>query len=105
MKIRKAHKDHVCEYCGRKIKKGEHYLYERRFCKEFDDYEFKEIIYGFDSHTHIKCNYYQKHHEERFERFKPTCEHKINHTEYSYIPGECIMQPECQICDICGEIF
>jgi len=105
VKIRKARKDHVCDICGRKIEKGQRYFYERHFCKEFDDCDFEVTICGFDRHMHIKCGYKQKRHKERFERFKPTCGHKINHTEYSYIPGECVMQPECQICDICGKRF
>jgi len=33
------------------------------------------------------------------------CEHKNSQTHYSYIPGEAVQQPECDICTDCGLQF
>lgn len=101
--IKKARKDHICDHCGRKIEKGQRYFYDRNFFCHKEDGE--TFLWGEDVRKCFRCDYKQKQHEKRFERFKPTCEHKFCHDEYSYIPGECVMQPECTVCNICGERF
>lgn len=33
------------------------------------------------------------------------CEHKNHETEYTYIPGEAVKEPSCEICLDCGARF
>ena len=54
-----------------------------------------------------KCKWKLKRHYERLEMFKKTCSHpeKFIETEWSYIPGECVKEPDYNYCKLCGEII
>lgn len=44
---------------------------------------------------------------KKIEYQRVNCKHldKFCETEYGYIPGECVMQPEYDFCSACGFIF
>lgn len=48
-----------------------------------------------------KCKFKKENQKIRFEKFKPNCHHPIVSLEYSYIPGEAVMEPDHNECRIC----
>jgi hypothetical protein len=86
--------------CGKTFKKGDVYYLERIvFAWGFEN---KHLFSN--EHLHCaKCRYRQLEHERRFELFKPKCPHPIVHEVWSYIPGEYVMQPDHDVCQVCGE--
>jgi hypothetical protein len=89
----------TCNECNRSFIKGDVYYIRR---KVFDDYGGLGII-AFEFLECPKCRYKKVKHAERFEKFKPNCHHPIFHEVWSYIPGEYVMQPDHDECDVCGE--
>jgi len=62
-------------------KKGA-YIHENEYCKDKNSPNHKALI-----------------------EKQGVCEHKNSQTHYSYIPGESVQQPECDICTDCGAKF
>lgn len=54
-----------------------------------------------------KCLYKSKQHKLRYEKFKSICNHpeEFIETEWDYIPGECVKEPQYDFCRLCGQIF
>ncbi|EIW20739.1 MULTISPECIES: hypothetical protein [Pelosinus] len=91
-----------CGSCGNKILKGEVYYSERHI-----RHDYYGSIYGWTEKKCSRCNYYENQHDTRYEKFKPICPHpdKFIATKWSYIPGECVKEPDYDYCTLCGEIF
>ena len=90
-----------CISCNREIQKGEIYYKQRDIFKE------DEKIYSYSHILCPKCNWNIKAHSERFKQYKLKCKHPTFaiKTNYHYIPGECVMEPDYDYCLLCGEII
>jgi hypothetical protein len=90
-----------CIQCNEPILKGKVYYRERKV------YTDDSKIYGFTSNYCARCNHYNKHHEIRYKNFQKKCTHPYEFiaTEWSYIPGECVKEPNYDYCLLCGEIL
>lgn len=92
----------TCIYCNRHFNKGEVYYKKRTvFAGE-----------GFDIVAHEclvcpKCKYKAEKHAKRFEDFKTHCIHPnwAIETQYHYMAGECVMEPDYDYCSLCGAIL
>ncbi len=82
--------------CNRSFKKGDIYYKHRTVISGYEilAYEYLECP---------KCRYKQESQEKRFNLFKTKCHHPIVSEEWSFIPGETVMQPDHDECVICGE--
>ena len=81
MRILKNQTLYQCEYCGRRLlSKAGAKLHEESYCKDEDSPRFVNMRAAQDD-----------------------CPHEHRETEYSYIPGEAVMQPECEVCLDCGK--
>jgi hypothetical protein len=101
-RIKKARKAHTCQNCGYIIEKGEIYYRKKEFLPPHDVEDrpfFNEIVIC------PKCKYKEERHSERFEKFKEHCSHKVTTTMYRYIPGECVEEPDYELCLVCGKRF
>ena len=98
--IAKRKHSNDCIYCNRAIEKGNVYYFERKVVAEDGK------VYSYQYKTCAKCKYKQDQHNKRYERYTETCNHprKFIETVWSYIPGECVKQPDYDICRLCGSI-
>lgn len=93
----------TCEHCGRGFIKGNVYYKIREvFTEEYDQY-----IAAFEYLKCPKCKWKEDRHKERYEIFQKNCPHpeEFAETEWSYIPGECVKEPDYDYCRLCGERF
>jgi hypothetical protein len=101
-RIKNARKAYICQNCGMPINRGNVYYRKKEFDPP-DDVEdkpfFNEIIIC------PKCKYKEERSKRRFAKFKEHCPHKVTTTMYRYIPGECVKEPDYDICLICGKRF
>jgi hypothetical protein len=99
----KTRKSHLCYECLKVILPSLA-VSERIFSKIEDDGVV--IVSSITLYYHLRCAYLNQRRGERFERFKQGCQHPrgFRETEYSYIPGEAVMQPECDRCRLCGAV-
>lgn len=88
-----------CRTCGKGFKKGEVYYIHRKVFEYF--YE----IFAIENLICPKCKYREEKQKERYEQFKGKCEHPEKFIEeiWDYIPGEAVMQPDHDVCRLCGE--
>lgn len=89
----------TCLHCDREINKGEVYYKKREVYAEQG-----EKIITYEYLVCPKCKYETERNTERFKKFKQTCNHKEKFidTHYTYIPGECTMEPSYEYCRLCG---
>lgn len=89
-----------CDCCNKPINKGEVY-YKYRVVYADDG------IYAFNIYYCAKDAYEQKEHEKRYKEFQKKCTHPQDfiETEWSYIPGECVKEPDYDRCRLCGKIL
>jgi hypothetical protein len=89
----------TCDQCKCKFKKGDVYYVDRRVF-------FDEEIVSFEYTYCAKCNYRNKSHLTRFQRFidSESCKHPITDEVWSPIPGDThLLQPDHLECEICGK--
>lgn len=93
---------HDCVYCRKDIKKGSIAIVDKHYIGDSDN----DVFCTYNTWHHFKCYYYAKKSEERRLKFIENCHHpeEMVKQEYSYIPGECVMEPSGARCTICGEI-
>jgi hypothetical protein len=96
MKLRRT-----CVYCGKHFNKGEVYYRHREVAKE------DGFVLAYEYLICPRCNYKHIQSARRFERFKERCTHPpiFIGTKYSYIPGECIQEPDYNYCRLCGQVI
>ncbi|MDF2563757.1 MAG: hypothetical protein K0Q53_152 [Massilibacillus sp.] len=96
----KKHKN-GCDECGKQIIKGDVYYTKRKVFTEDDK------VYAWQYKVCAKCNYYGNHHSERYVKFTDKCIHpeKFIDTEWRYIPGECVKEPDYDYCRLCGAVL
>lgn len=81
MRILKNQTLYQCEYCGRRLlSKAGAKLHEDSYCKSEESPRIKNMRDTQDA-----------------------CEHENCEMEYSYIPGEAVMQPDHVLCMDCGK--
>lgn len=64
---------------------------------------------GVISHEHLicsKCDYKEKRYKQRFKAFQNECVHPLEFidTQYRYIPGEAVMEPDYDECRLCNQV-
>ena len=81
MKIIEGQKLYQCSYCNKRLltKKG-CYLHENQYC------------------WHPKSP-----HQKNIVKKQALCEHKHTETQYRYIPGEAVKEPDYDLCIDCGK--
>jgi len=92
----KTRKVHRCIECQKDIPVGS-IAYRLKTFYSYDDATGSYCFYECP-----RCHYRRTEHEKRLEAFKPYCHHPITFDVWSYIPGECVMQPDHYECLICG---
>jgi hypothetical protein len=85
--------------CDRYFRKGEVYYKERSVFKV------DEKIYASEWLICPRCKYKSQEQIRRFKEFKHRCIHpeKFVYTNYHYIPGGCIQEPDYDQCRLCGK--
>lgn len=101
-KIKRARKAHTCQICGHTIGKGEVYYKIKEFYPPYDE---NDKTFSYETSICPKCKYKEEQSKMRFVKFKEHCPHKVTTTIYRYIPGECVQEPDYNICLICGKRF
>lgn len=96
--VANRHLKRCCDYCGREFNKGDVYYRDREIMTSDS-----EIIRGYTFYKCPKCHYKRIQHEKRYKKFQKNCRHpgKFIHEVWSYIPGECIKQPDHFECGLC----
>ncbi|WP_028547212.1 hypothetical protein [Paenibacillus taiwanensis] len=92
-----------CDCCGCSFEKGETYYHKRNVMHFYDGRD--EIIIGVNKTKCPKCHYRQQDSERRYEQFRQTCQHKkieFIREVWDYIPGEAVMEPQYDVCHLCG---
>ncbi|MCK9526078.1 MAG: hypothetical protein M0R49_09145 [Limnochordia bacterium] len=90
-----------CDHCKRVINKGEVFYKERKVHQDWDTGQ----IYGFDFYYCPKCLWKIRNHDKRRAEFIKNCKHpeRFRDMQYSYMPGEAIMEPSHEECMLCGQ--
>jgi hypothetical protein len=93
----------TCSYCNTKFKKGDVYYCRREVYKDCGWGPHK--LAAFETLICPKCKYKQGSHNIRFKEFQMFCSHpnKFIKTVWSYIPGECVKEPNYDFCSLCGK--
>ena len=96
---------HKCDYCNKSFKKGDVYYKERQVFTDFIDG--KVNVTAYSNFKCPKCKYKDEDHMKRFNKFKTKCNHpeEFIDTIWGYIPGECVKEPQCEHCKLCGKIL
>jgi len=92
----KTRKEHICSYCQKMIPVKSIAYREKVF--EIED----DSVYSEHWYSCSRCKYKSDQHNKRLAAFKPHCHHPARVDQYSYIPGECVMQPDHIECLVCG---
>lgn len=89
----------VCGKCGKHFLKGQVYYKVRIVAEEYGEVSSYEYLLC------PKCKYKLEQHNQRYKKFQEHCEHPKEFIEeiWSYIPGECVKQPDHLECRLCGE--
>jgi len=97
----------TCVRCDKEFPKGDIYYKQRTIVSGIDDIDDKPYIYGNTIYECPRCHYKRIQHEKRFQEFKKHCKHpkEFITEEWSYIPGECVKQPDHFECRLCGKIL
>lgn len=96
-RIPKSRKPHTCDLCGKQIPKGSPYYRN----KQVDFVEGR--AYSNERKVCPQCRYTNSMRQKRFESFKSKCQHPMIDTVYRYIPGECVQEPDYNVCLVCGK--
>ena len=93
----------TCECCGRHFTKGNVYYKNR----EVYPIEWSNGIMAVEYLMCPKCKWKEGRHKARYKEFQKHCTHpeEFAETEWSYIPGECVKEPDYDYCRLCGERF
>lgn len=93
----------TCSHCGRHFTKGNVYYKKREVYSD----EYGNGCAAFEYLVCPKCKWKKELSAIRFKVFQKHCVHpkKFVETEWSYIPGECVMEPDCDYCGLCGKRF
>lgn len=59
---------------------------------------------GAKIHEEKYCHYYESPHKMRIKDIQNKCPHVGKETIYAYIPGECVQEPDYEVCIACGKI-
>jgi len=86
-----------CISCKSDISKGNVYYTERKV------YADGGYIWSYTCKYCAKCKYRIDKRNARFERFRLDCHHPKTELIWTYIPGECVEQPDHDECIICGK--
>ncbi len=82
MKTLKNQTGYQCEYCNKRLwSKGGAKLHEQEYCR------------------HVGSP-----HQKNIAKKKRECAHKNTETQYSYIPGEAVMEPNHELCIDCNSV-
>lgn len=75
-------------------------LYQCEFCN-------KRLLTkkGAELHENDYCWHANSPHQKAIKEKKLKCEHKNTEMQYSYIPGEAVMQPDHELCIDCNTII
>lgn len=95
-----------CEWCGRGFEKGDVFYHERKVWHFYDGEN--ENILAVNKTKCPKCHYQDHESLERYMRFQQTCQHEkreLIHEVWDYIPGEAVMEPQFDVCHLCGNIL
>ena len=84
-----------CDFCHRRIRKGEVYYDSVTLCKVDDRNDLLKYVVRYCA----QCESKRKRRAERLEN----CTHRLTATHYRYIPGEAVMEPDYDYCIICGK--
>lgn len=97
----------TCENCGKHFLKGDVYYRKRIVNVEYDYFTDEPIVSAYEYAICPKCKYHKDQHNKRLAIFRKHCTHPIEfrNTFYGYIPGECVMQPEYDVCMLCGQRY
>ena len=89
-----------CQECEIHFKKGDVYYKVREVYKDINICAYEFLLCP-------KCKYKLEQHNKRYKEFKKHCEHpgKFIETEWCYIPGECVKEPDYDYCRLCGKIL
>ena len=92
-----------CLCCDKEFLKNDIYYKQRDIST--DDYG--KIDYVYEYLICPRCKYKTENHEKRFKLFKERCTHphEFIETEWSYIFGECVKEPNFDYCRLCGKIL
>ena len=92
MKKLKTRKTHTCCRCKRSIPIGSIAVLDG------------PPVYTTNMYYHLRCYYGREASKLRFNRFVMKCPHpeKMRVTVWTYIPGECVKEPDHDECRICG---
>jgi hypothetical protein len=87
-----------CIACNAEFKKGDVCYRERKVYTDWGVIAFEALICP-------KCKHKQAQHNTRFEEFQSKCTHpdRFVETKWSYIPGECIKEPDYDYCRLCNK--
>ena len=90
----------TCVQCDRTFYKGEVYYRER------DIFEDAGFISASEFLICPRCKYHNEQWWKRFAEFQKKCVHpkKFVYTEYRYIPGEYVQEPDYDHCSLGGQI-
>jgi len=86
-----------CDCCDKTFLKGNIYYDNRQVFTDEDK------VFGHTYRLCPKCKYKEEQLAERIKRC-PHPKHLIK-TEWDYIYGECVKEPQYDYCGVCGEIF
>lgn len=99
-RIKKARKAHTCQICGQIIGKCKVYYRIKEF---YPPYDGNDKPFSYETSVCPKCKHKEERSKERLERFKEHCPHKVTTTMYRCIPGECVKEPDYELCLVCGK--
>lgn len=89
-----------CIDCNKSILKGEIYYKHRTVINDWE-------LFGYNTYYCPRCKIKKESHDKRYKEFQKKCTHPYEFiaTEWDYIPGECVKEPQYDFCTLCGEIL